>query len=121
MATLYHVKVFLAGTCENLLALHNKTAQVPAFPAEYIFLTADTPPLMADAAPYLIAGGGQTYRSESGGEVSAPKPEDYIYLTLPVLQFLTWEAKPRLLELLRKAFPKLSFNEDVRPLSVDVA
>lgn len=120
MANLYHVKIFLAGTCENLLSLHNKTAQVPAFPADYIFITADSPPLMSDAMPYLIAGGGQTYRSESGGELVSPQPGDFVFLTLPVLQFLTWEAKPRLLELLRKAFPRLVFNEQVTPYAVDV-
>lgn len=119
MATLYHVKIHLAGTCEDLLALHGKTAQVPAFPADYVFMTTDTPPLMSDAMPYLIAGGGQTYRTESGGELAAPKPDDFVYLTLPVLQFLTWEEKPRLLELLRKAFPRLVFNETLVPLSVD--
>ena len=119
MATLYHVKLFLAGRCENLLALHNKTAQVPDFPSEYLFLTGDLPPLFTDAVPYLIAGGGQSYRTESGGELTAPRPEDYVYLTLPVLQFLTWEEKPRLLALLRKAFPDLVFNEQLIPLRVD--
>jgi hypothetical protein len=120
MATLNHVRIYLSGTCENLLALHNKTAQVPAFPTEYVFFTSDSPPLMNDAMPYLIAGGGQTYRTESGGELASPKPDDYVYLTLPVLQFLTWEEKPRLVELLRKAFPKLSFNEQITALTIDV-
>lgn len=113
MATLYHVKVYVAGRCEDLLHLHNKTAQVPAFPAEYVFLTPDATPLMSDAAPYLIAGYGQGYLSESGAEVVSPLPDDVVTGKRPVLQFLTWEAQPRLLELLRKGFPKIRFSAEV--------
>ena len=119
MSVLYHVKVFVSGRCEDLLALHNKTAQVPAFPAEYVFLTPDSTPLMSDAAPYLIAGYGQSYVSETGAEVVSPLPDDVVAGRRPVLQFLTWETEPRLLTLLGKGFPKIRFRAETTPITLE--
>lgn len=118
MPRLHHVKLYVAGTCGDLVALHNKTAQIPAFPSEYIFLTPDETPLMVDAAPYRLAGGGQTFRTADGSELAAPKPEDYVILEKPLLEFLSWEQAPRLVGLLQRAFPKLEFRAEIAAMEL---
>lgn len=113
MPRLHHVKLYVAGCCGDLVALHGKTAQIPAFPSEYVFLTFDAIPLMTDAAPYRLGGGSQTFRTADGRELATPKSEDYVILEKPLLEFLSWEPAPRLVGLLQRAFPKLEFRAEI--------